>query len=316
MVGVQDLEEKLVSRLRLEQVGMESGPVVNRHYFRVTSGVRFSDLQSAISKCGFYADWCRRDNYDRIAVEVPRENRETISLEQLINTPEFKNSDMVLPIIIGVDTLGHPIIFDLSDMPHMLIAGDNGTGKTMLLKSIARSIAACSTPDKCKFMVLNFPGVDVADAYLTWPPIAGDADAVLTGLRIVVAEMERRCELLSTAGTTGIDMPRLVVIIDELSDMMTISRGKVEKYLIQIAQKGRSVGVHMIAATAQCDAKTMSSTLKANFPTRISFHVDTAVKSRQTLGEQGAELLLPYGDALLSATGRIPLRIHTPNIEG
>lgn len=240
-------------------------------------------------------DWCRGDNSDQIAVEVPRENRENISLAHLMSRPEFKNSDAILPIVIGVDTLGHPIISDLSDMPHMLISGDNGTGKTMLLKSIARSIAARTTPDKCKVMILKTP------------------DSELGG---VIAEIDRRYGMLSGAGMAGVDMPRLVVIIDDLSDLMVASRGNVEKYLTQIAQKGRSVGVHIIVATAHCDAKTMSGTLKANFPTRISFHVDTAAKSRQTLGEHGAELLLPYGDALLSSAGLIPMRIHTPNIDG
>ncbi len=342
MASVQDLEEKLVLRLPLARVRVESGPVVDRHYFRVTSGVRFSDLQSAISKCGFYMDWCRGDNYDQIVVEVPHENHESVSLSDLMSTPEFRNAtaevqsencesislaDLMpepelqiapatLPMILGCDTLGQPVIADLSDMPHMLVAGDNGTGKTTLLRSIVRSIAARSTPDKCKFMILNLPWGDVADTYLAWPPIADDAEAALAGLRIVVAEMERRCKLLSAAKTNNIDMPRLIVMIDDLSDLMVASRGKVEKYLTQIAQKGRSVGLHMIVATAQCDAKTMSGTLKANFPTRISFHVDTAAKSRQSLGEPGAELLLPYGDALFSDAGRVPVRIHTPNIDG
>lgn len=322
MSDIESLEKMLVSRLHLVKGDIETGPVVERHYFQVQSGVRFSALQSATSKCGFYIDWCRGENDDCIAVEVPRATRDQISLSGLLSSPEFQDATGTLSMILGTSSLGQPIVADLVDMPHMLIAGDKGTGKTTLLKSIVSSIIARTTPDKCKFMILeprdSGLGSAVAHAHLAWAPITGDSDAALAGLRVVVAEMERRYNVLSAthardiAAYTGADMPRLVVIVDDLADLMAESRGKSERHLIQIAQKGRSVGVHIIAATGQ--AKNLSGILKANFSTRMSFHVESAARSRQTLGEVGAELLLPYGDALFSDAGRIPVRIHTPSV--
>ncbi|MDE6250451.1 MAG: hypothetical protein K2M34_02345 [Alphaproteobacteria bacterium] len=324
MYDFQNLDEVLTNRMKMTRAGGANGPVVTRHYYKTTPGACLSRLRSVASRCGLWVDWCRGENSDQIAVDVPHEPRDKVSLSDVINSHAFKNATGRLPIAVGVDTLGDPIISDLADMQHILIAGDSGTGKTTLLKSIAAGVIARNTPDTCKFMVLSptDDGIigDANAAYLSCSPFCG-ANAATTGLCAVGIEMFRRYNILQAAGASDIDaynggnMPRLVVIIDDLAELMAISYSKASRFILQLTQKARPVGIHIVASTIRVDGKSIPGNIKANFPTRISFHTSDASKSRQVLDMAGAELLLPYGDAFFSDAHRIPQRIHTPYVD-
>lgn len=324
MHDFQKLDDVLTNRMKMIRACGAMGPVVSRHYYQTTPKTRVSHLRSVASKCGLWVDWCRGEKSDHIAVEVPNTHPDRIPLSDLINSHNFQNATGGLPIIVGVDTLGDPVIADLADMPHILVAGCAGTGKTELLKSIALSIIARNTPDKCKFMVLS-PTDDgiISDAnasYLACPPFYG-ASATTTGLCAIGIEMFRRYNILHAAGASDIDaydggnLPRLVVMIDDLAEIMAVSYPRASRFILQLTQKARPVGIHIVATTIRTDGKCLPGAIKANFPTRISFRTADASKSRQVLDMPGAELLLPHGDAFFSDAHRIPLRIHTPCVD-
>ena len=324
MHDFQNLDEVLTNRMKMTRAGSANGPVVTRHYYKVTPGACLSRLRSVASKCGLWVDWCRGENSDQIAVDVPHDPRDKVSLSDLINSHRFQNATGHLPIVVGVDPLGDPIIADLADMQHILIAGDSGTGKTTLLKSIVAGVIARRAPDACKFMVLSptDDGIigDANAAYLSCSPFCGAGHAT-TGFCAVGLEMFRRYNILHAAGASdinaykGADMPRLVVIIDDLPELMAVSYSRAAQFMLQLTQKARPVGIHIIATAIRVDGKSIPGNIKANFPTRISFRISDASKSRQVLDMAGAELLLSYGDAFFSDAHRIPQRIHTPYVD-
>ena len=302
MTDIKSCTDALIAQLNLVPTGTDSGPVVDLHYFRVARGTRMSDLKSTIAKHGFYSDWRRGDAGDQIAIGIPHADRKVVSLSALVGDDAFRKSDAVLPIILGVDALGNPVVADLAQMPHLMISGNDGTGKSMLLASIVASINA--HPSAADHRIVN---INASDA--------------VTQIGQITAEMSRRYDALRAARArdiaccAGLDMVRMIVVMDELDTIMAAHKKTITESLANLVSYARTVGIHIIIAASRIDSKTLSGAIKANFPARISFRVDTAAASRQSLGENGAELLLPYGDALFSVAGRIPTRIHTPYLD-
>lgn len=277
----------------------------------------------------------RKNNYmishlkQQIIVQIPKETGQTIPLENLLKSKEFKNTDATLPIILGTDTFGNIMIKDLRKIPHILVVGRTGCGKSMLLNCILKSLQVAVSSVECKFMILDPKGVDYdiweSDKHLMCPIVKLDADVAVQKLREVLGTIEERYQKLQTNKVKNIeeykkktnkkDMPYVVVVIDEFADLMTVARKEVESCVQYIAQKSRAVGVHLIIGTQRSDGKVLSGLIKANLPTRIAFHTRTSAESRQILGERGAENLLPCADMLFSDAGRRPVRIHTAYTE-
>ena len=277
----------------------------------------------------------RKNNYmisclkQQIIVQIPKETAQTIPLENLLKSKEFKNTNAVLPIVMGVDTFGNIMINDLRKMPHILVAGRTGCGKSMFFNCILKSLQVAVTSAECKFMILDPKGVDYdmweSDKHLMCPIVKLDAKMAVHKLHEVSELIKERYQKLQDRKvknieeykkkTNNCDMPYVVVVIDEFADLTTGARKEVEGIVQYISQKSRAVGVHLIIGTQHYDGKTLPGIIKAILPTRIAFYARTSAESRQILGERGAENLLPCADMLFSDAGRRPIRIHTPYIE-
>lgn len=347
--------------VRGKVVGIHPGPIVTLYEFLPESGVRMNDVAGTVK------DMTRAMATENIriahipgtqyiGVEMVNLNRQTVRFQSLVDSESFTNSKYKIPLALGVNIGGNAMYYDLAKMPHMLIAGRTGSGKSVFVQSIITSIVYHFTPDKCKLMIIDPKGVDFTMwddiPHLITPIIKMDAVAAVTGLKWSVGEMENRYKRLQAMGAQNIesyneivakkrasgevvtrqvavgtdeetgellfeeqtvdlsDMPYLVIIIDEVADLMSVARKDVELGVQRLAQKARAAGIHLVMATQRPDAQTITGVIKANFPTRISFQARSAIDSRTTLGEGGAENLLACGDMLFSEAGRVPVRIH------
>ncbi len=347
--------------VRGKVVGIRPGPIVTLYEFLPDSGTRMNDVSGTVK------DMTRAMATENIriahipgtqfiGVEMVNANRQTVRFQSLVDNPAFINSKYRVPLALGVDIGGNSMYFDLAKMPHMLIAGRTGSGKSVFVQSIIVSIVYHFTPDKCKLMIIDPKGVDFTMwddiPHLITPIIKMDAVAAVNALKWSVGEMENRYKRLQEMGAQNIesyneivskkraageamtrqvvvgtdpetgefeyetqevdlsDMPYLVIIIDEVADLMSVARKDVEMGVQRLAQKARAAGIHLVMATQRPDAQTITGVIKANFPTRISFQARSAIDSRTTLGEGGAENLLSCGDMLFSEAGRVPVRIH------
>ena len=218
-----------------------------------------------------------------------------------------------------------PIIGDLSSMPHLLIAGTTGSGKSVCINTIILSLLYKHAPDKCKFILID-PKMLELSTYEGIPhllcPVITEAKRAASVLGWVVKEMENRYRLMTKEGVRNIDgyndkhkklpMPFIVVIVDEMSDLMLFASKEIESYIQKLSQMARAAGIHIIMATQRPSVDVITGTIKANFPTRISFKVTSKIDSRTILGEQGAEQLLGKGDMLYMSSANKIIRIHAP----
>lgn len=249
-------------------------------------------------------------------------NMQNISLSELLKHPEYKESKAVLPIIIGTDTNGKPFIQDLHKIPHLLIGGGAGTGKTMFLKAVIHNIQNRYSTKECEITVLNPKGIDF-EKYVNSVTVINDVDECMQVLQNTVEEMDNRYTLLLKSKTKNIteynqqnpenQLPFHIVLIDEISTMISFFGKKVEQNIIPLAEKARATGIHLIITYYYFDK--ISSLFKAYFPVRMAFWVATQKESVKILGEPGAEKLATQDEALFSDAGRIPILIHTPYIE-
>ncbi len=249
-------------------------------------------------------------------------NMQNISLSKLLNCSEYKTSTVVLPIIVGTDTNDKPFIQDLCKMPHLLIGGGAGSGKTMFLHSIIHNIQNRYSPKECEITVLNPKGIDF-EKYVNSVTVINDVDECMQILQNIVEEMNNRYTLLIKSKTKNIteynqqnpenQLPFHIVLIDEISTMISFFGKKVEQNIIQLAEKARATGIHLIITSYYFDK--ISNLFKAHFPVRMAFWVATKKKSIKILGEPGAEKLSTRGEALFGDAGRIPTLIHTPYME-
>ena len=245
-------------------------------------------------------------------------------LREIISDKNFKRKDIKLPIALGKSISGDPITSDLSSMPHLLIAGTTGSGKSVCINTIILSLIYKHTPENCKFILID-PKMLELSTYEGIPhllcPVITEAKKAASVLGWVVKEMESRYRLMTRIGVRNIDgynekhkikMPYIVVIVDEMSDLMLVAGKEIENYIQKLSQMARAAGIHIIMATQRPSVDVITGTIKANFPTRISFQVTSKIDSRTILGEQGAEQLLGKGDMLYMSSANRITRIHAP----
>ena len=233
---------------------------------------------------------------------------------------------MKLPIALGKSISGSPIVADLTSMPHLLIAGTTGSGKSVCVNTIISSLLYKHNPENCKLILID-PKMLELSSYEGIPhllsPVITDAKKATSALSWTVKEMESRYRLMSSEGVRNIDgynqkhklkMPYIVVVVDEMSDLMLISSREIESYVQKLSAMARAAGIHIIMATQRPSVDVITGTIKANFPTRISFQVSSKIDSKTILGEQGAEQLLGKGDMLFMSSANKIFRIHGPYV--
>ena len=322
------------------------GPVVTTFEFKPEAGIKYSriigltdDLCLALKAESILIE--RIPGKSTIGIEVPNDRRETIALREIIEATEFANSPSKLTLAMGRDLHGRIRITDLASMPHLLIAGSTGTGKSVFINSLMMSILYKATPDDVK-MVLVDPKRLELNLYEGIPhliaPVVTDPKVASNVLRNATREMENRLKLLAQRGVRNIDqynrtfqkqqslslfasveesehkpLPYLIIVIDELADLMMVDTNNVEESITRLAQMARAVGIHLILATQRPSVDVITGLIKANFPARISFRVASKVDSRTILDSNGSESLLGKGDMLYLPAGSARLhRIHGP----
>ena len=346
-------------------VGIRPGPIVTQYEFEPEPGTRIAkvtdtarDMTRAMATEKIRITPIAGTQY--IGIEMVNVDRKVVRYQTLMSNPAFINSRYAIPLALGVNISGDAMYYDLAKMPHMLVAGRTGSGKSVFVQSIITSIVYHFTPDKCKLMIVDPKAVDFA-AWDNIPhlitPVVTDATEAVNALKWSVRDMEDRYQKLKKMGVRNIgeynekvaklresgevlteqvvvgtdpetgefefetkaidlsDMAYLVIIIDEVADLMTIARKDVEMCVQRLAQKARAAGIHLVMATQRPSADVITGVIKANFPTRISFQARSSIDSMTTLGEKGAEQLLPQGDMLFSEAGRAPVRIHAALVD-
>ncbi len=292
-----------------------------------------------------------------IGIELPNKTRETVHLRELLACPEYERSSTQLTLILGKDISGAPIIADLARMPHLLVAGTTGSGKSVAVNAMILSLIYRLPPERCKFIMID-PKMLELSIYDGIPhllaPVVTDPKKAIVALRWVVREMESRYQAMSKLSVrniegynqrilqakdkgdvisrkvqTGFDpesgrpifeeqplpmepLPFIVVVVDEMADLMLVAGKEIESAVQRLAQMARAAGIHLIMATQRPSVDVITGTIKANFPTRISFQVTSKIDSRTILSEQGAEQLLGQGDMLYMAAGGRISRVHGP----
>ena len=305
------------------------GPVVTLNEFEPAAGVKVSKIINlsddiARNTSSESARIATIPGSNTVGIELPKTSRENVYLSEILNNTEFKKREIKLPIALGKNISGSPIIGDLTSMPHLLIAGTTGSGKSVCINTIILSLLYRHSPDKCKFILID-PKMLELSTYEGIPhllcPVITEAKKAASVLGWVVKEMESRYRLMTKEGVRNIDgynakhklpMPYIVVVVDEMSDLMLVAGKEIENYIQKLSQMARAAGIHIIMATQRPSVDVITGTIKANFPTRISFQVTSKIDSRTILGEQGAEQLLGKGDMLYMSSANRIIRIHAP----
>lgn len=347
--------------LRLQDFGVEvkvvavhPGPVVTRFELQLAAGTKVSKI-SALSK-----DLARSlsvvsvriveiiPGKPVIGLELPNQHREVVRLKEVLASSQYENTNSPLALALGKDIAGHPVIVDLAKMPHLLVAGTTGSGKSVGLNAMLLSLLFKATPRELRLIMIDPKMLELA-IYDGIPhlltPVVTDMKDAASALRWCVAEMERRYKLMASLGVRNIsgynhkvkearqkgaplldplwqenaglepqaleELPYIVVLADEFADMMMVVGKKIEELIARIAQKARAAGIHLILATQRPSVDVITGLIKANIPTRIAFQVSSKIDSRTILDQQGAEQLLGHGDMLYLAPGTgVPVRIH------
>ncbi len=305
------------------------GPVVTLNEFEPAAGVKVSKIINlsediARNTSSESARIATIPGSSTIGIELPNSSRENVYLSEIISSSNFLKKETKLPIALGKSISGTPIIGDLTSMPHLLIAGTTGSGKSVCINTIILSLLYKHKPEKCKFILID-PKMLELSTYEGIPhllcPVITEAKRAASVLGWVVKEMESRYRLMTREGVRNIDgynskhklpMPFIVVIVDEMSDLMLVAGKEIEGYIQKLSQMARAAGIHIIMATQRPSVDVITGTIKANFPTRISFQVTSKIDSRTILGEQGAEQLLGKGDMLYMSSANKIVRIHAP----
>ena len=292
-----------------------------------------------------------------IGIELPNVDRETVYLRELLSTVEYEKSKLILPLALGKDISGAPVLVDLAKMPHLLIAGTTGSGKSVAINTMILSLLYCLSPERCRMIMID-PKMLELSVYDDIPhlltPVVTDPGKAIMALKWAVREMENRYRSMANLGVRNIDgynqrlaeaerkgeelkrtvqtgfdpdsgqpvfedrvldtepMPYIVVIVDEMADLMMVAGKEIDAAVQRLAQMARAAGIHVMMATQRPSVDVITGTIKANFPTRVSFQVTAKVDSRTILGEQGAEQLLGMGDMLYMAGGGRISRVHGP----
>ncbi|WP_439817742.1 DNA translocase FtsK 4TM domain-containing protein [Zavarzinia sp. CC-PAN008] len=348
--------------IRGEIVKVRPGPVVTLYELEPAPGTKSSrvigladDIARSMSAISARVSVVPGRNV--IGIELPNATREMVLLRELLASPDYENTSAILTLALGKDIGGTPVIADLARMPHLLVAGTTGSGKSVAINTMILSLLYRLPPDKCKFIMID-PKMLELSVYDGIPhliaPVVTEAPKAVVALKWTVREMEDRYRKMSKLGVrnlagynqrlaeagangeslkrtvqTGFDketgqpimeeqeidlspLPLIVVIVDEMADLMMIAGKEIEGAVLRLAQMARAAGIHLIMATQRPSVDVITGTIKANFPTRISFQVTSKIDSRTILNEQGAEQLLGQGDMLYMASGGRVTRVHGP----
>ncbi|MBC2279461.1 DNA translocase FtsK [Listeria welshimeri] len=316
-------------------VNRTQGPAVTRFEVQPEKGVKVSKITNLTDdiKLSLAAKDIRIEapipGKSTVGIEIPNQTSRPVMLSELMNTEAFQSSASPLTAALGLDISGTPIITDLQKMPHGLIAGATGSGKSVCINSLLVSLLYKATPDQLKLLLIDPKMVELAP-YNRIPhlvsPVITDAKAATVALKWAVEEMERRYQLFSHTGVrnmekyneyashpdhTGEKLPYILIVIDELADLMMVAPNDVEESISRIAQKARACGIHMIVATQRPSVDVITGLIKANIPTRVSFSVSSQIDSRTILDASGAEKLLGKGDMLFLPSGASkPVRLQ------
>ena len=332
-------------------VQINPGPVVTTFEYKPEAGIKYTRITTLTEDLclGLQAESIlieRIPGKPTVGIEVPNSKREVISLRQILESEEFRGSPSPLTVSLGKDINGRIKVAALDSMPHLLIAGSTGAGKSVMLNSLIMSVLYKATPDQVRMILvdpkrLEFGLYDGVPHLLT--PVITDPKKATNALRNAVLEMERRLKLLASQGVRNIEqynrkvrqlqaqprslfeeeagedepeqIPYVLILIDELADLMMLERANVEESVTRLAQMARAVGMHLVLATQRPSVDVITGLIKANFPSRISFRVATRVDSRTVLDVMGAEHLLGKGDMLFLPPGSSRLvRVHGPYV--
>jgi S-DNA-T family DNA segregation ATPase FtsK/SpoIIIE len=345
-----------------EIIHVRPGPVVTMYELEPAPGIKSSRVigladDIARSMSAIAARVAVVPGRNAIGIELPNQRRETVYLRELIGSRDFESSKAKLAMALGKTIGGEPVITDIAKMPHLLVAGTTGSGKSVAINTMILSILYRMTPDQCRLIMID-PKMLELSVYDGIPhllsPVVTDPKKAVVALKWTVREMEERYKKMSKIGVRNIDgfnsrveqalekgeaisrtvqtgfdrqtgeatyeteefdlqpMPYIVVIIDEMADLMMVAGKDIEGAVQRLAQMARAAGIHVIMATQRPSVDVITGTIKANFPTRISFQVTSKIDSRTILGEQGAEQLLGQGDMLYMAGGGRIQRVHGP----
>jgi S-DNA-T family DNA segregation ATPase FtsK/SpoIIIE len=338
-VIIQTLED---FQIKTELKAVESGPVVTRYELVPAPGVKLEKIAGlsnnlALSlKAQSVRVQAPVPGRGTVGIEVPNTTTSTVFLREILEGPAWQPDRLEIPIVLGKDVGGRDIVADLASMPHMLIAGATGSGKTVCMNSILAGLLMSRTPEQLQLMLID-PKIVEFSAYNHLPHLLGSRNQIITdpkkvagGLRWAVSEMEKRYQIMAKAGVRNIKsynsrkiekqqslfgetvdegnrppdrLSYIVVIIDELADLMLTAQAEIESYIARLAQMSRAVGIHMILATQRPTVNVITGTIKANFPARIAFQVAQKVDSKTILDGNGAEKLLGRGDMLYMPPG-------------
>jgi S-DNA-T family DNA segregation ATPase FtsK/SpoIIIE len=338
-----------------EVVAVHPGPVITRFEIQPAPGVKVSqisnlakDLARALSTISVRVVEVIPGK-TVVGLEVPNEHREIVRLSEILKSQQYENADSPLALGLGKDIAGYPVVVDLARMPHLLVAGTTGSGKSVAINAMVLSLLYNDSPSDVRLIMVD-PKMLELSIYDGIPhlltPVVTDMKDAANALRWCVAEMERRYKLMASLGVRQLSsynrkvkeaiekgepikdplftsedpeaeiptlthLPKIVVIVDELADMMMIVGKKVEELIARLAQKARAAGIHLILATQRPSVDVITGLIKANIPTRIAFQVSSRVDSRTILDQMGAEQLLGHGDMLYLAPGTgLPVRVH------
>jgi len=345
-----------------EIVAVRPGPVVTMYELEPAPGLKASRVigladDIARSMAALSARVSTVPGRSVIGIELPNENREKVVLREILSARDFGDSTMRLPLALGKDIGGDPVVANLAKMPHLLIAGTTGSGKSVAINTMILSLLYKLTPEECRMIMID-PKMLELSVYDGIPhllsPVVTDPKKAVVALKWTVGEMEERYRKMSKMGVrniegyngrvrealskgelfsrtvqTGFDedtgepifetdefkpetLPYIVVIVDEMADLMMVAGKEIEACIQRLAQMARASGIHLIMATQRPSVDVITGTIKANFPTRISFQVTSKIDSRTILGEMGAEQLLGMGDMLYMAGGSKIVRCHGP----
>ena len=332
------LEETLQSfGVNAKVTQVSRGPAITRYELQPAPGVKVSKIVNLADDIALSlaASDVRIEapipGKAAIGIEVPNNQIATVHFREVLETPEFQQSTSHLTVALGKNIAGNPIVADLSKMPHLLIAGATGSGKSVCMNSLIGSLLYKSKPNELKFLMIDPKMVELTD-YNGIPhlisPVVTDAKRSATALRWMVNEMENRYELFAGAGVKDIDrynklktkenpddtppaLPYIVVLIDELADLMMVAPADVEDAICRLAQMARAAGIHLVVATQRPSVDVITGVIKANIPSRIAFAVSSQTDSRTILDTGGAEKLMGRGDMLFFPVGAAkPLRVQ------
>ena len=326
--SITNLETTLLDfGVEAKVVSVQKGPVVTMYELQPQAGVKINKI-SALSddialamKSTQVRIVAPLPGRGTVGIEIPNTKKHIVYLREVLEEEEFAKASSKLTLAIGKDVSGNPVVADLNDMPHLLIAGATGAGKTVCVNSMISSMLFKARPDELKFIMIDPKMVELA-AFAAIPhllhPIISEAKKAFAALNWAVEEMGRRYQLLAGEGCRNIDsynkekrdggkLPYIIIIVDELADLMLVARESIETTIQRLAQLSRAVGIHLILATQRPSVDVITGVIKANFPARISFKVASKVDSRTVLDMMGADKLIGKGDLLFLKPGAVKL---------